>query len=69
VAIHEKVGDDFWHAARDAAAARFAEGRFSEGIVAAIDRVGEVLAEHFPRRSGETDVDELSNELSEGGKP
>lgn len=69
VAIHEKVGDAFWHAARDAAAARFAEGRFSEGVVAAVDRIGDVLAEHFPRRSGERDVDELSDEVSEGGKP
>jgi len=69
VAVHEKVGDAFWHAARDAAAARFAEGRFAEGIVAAIDRIGDVLAEHFPRRPGEKDVDELPNEVSEGEKP
>jgi uncharacterized membrane protein len=68
-AVHEKVGDAFWHAARDAAAARFAEGRFAEGIVAAVDRIGDVLAEHFPKPPGEKDVDELPNELSEGGKP
>ncbi len=69
VAIHEKVGDAFWLGARDAAAARFAEGKFTEGIVAAIDRIGDVLAEHFPRASGEKDADELSNEVSEAGKP
>ncbi len=68
-AVHEKVGDAFWHGARDAAAARFAEGRFAEGIVAAVDRIGDVLAEHFPAGPGETDVDELPNELSEDGKP
>lgn len=69
VAIHEKAGDAFWLSARDAAAARFAQERFAEGIVAAVDLIGDVLAVHFPKSPGETDVDELSNEVSEGGKP
>ncbi len=69
VAVHEKVGDAFWLAARDAAAARFAEGRFAEGIVSAVDRIGDILAKHFPRPSGERDVDELPNDVTEGGKP
>jgi uncharacterized membrane protein len=69
VAIHEKAGDAFWLASRDAAAALFAEGKFTEGIVAAVDRIGNVLAEHFPRGPGEKDVDELSNEVNEAGNP
>jgi len=64
-AVHEKAGDAFWASARDAAAALFAEGRFTEGIVAAVDRIGEVLSLHFPKREGEADVNELADDVSE----
>ncbi len=67
VAIHEKVGDSFWIEARNAAASRFAEGRFTEGIVAAVDRIGDVLGAHFPTPPGEKDTDELADEVSESG--
>ena len=39
------------------------EGRPGEGIVAAIERVGVVLAEHFPRSAG--DVNEIPDKLIE----
>jgi uncharacterized membrane protein len=65
VAIHEKAGDGFWAAARDAASARFAEGRFTEGIVAAVDLIGGVLAAHFPKAAGEADTNELPDTVSE----
>ena len=65
VAVHEKAGDAFWCSARDAAAALFADGRFTEGIVAAVDRIGEVLARHFPRGPGEENPNELPDEVSE----
>lgn len=61
--IHERVGDTFWLDARDAAAALFAEGRFTEGIVAAVDRLGDALAMHFPKEPG--DVNELPDDVSE----
>lgn len=61
--IHEKVGDSFWLDARDAAASLFAEGRFTEGIVAAVGRLGDALAKHFPKEPG--DVNELPDEVSE----
>jgi uncharacterized membrane protein len=64
-AIHEKVGDDFWLDARDAAARHFAEGRFTEGIVAAVARLGEALARHFPREAGAADVNELPDDVTE----
>jgi uncharacterized membrane protein len=64
-AIHEKAGDAFWDGARDAAAARFAEGKFTEGILAAVERIGEVLARHFPKGAGEADTNELPDEVSE----
>src|ERR1035437_11088042 len=47
--IHEKVGDGFWVEARDAAPARFSEGKFKEGIVAAGGRLGGALPPFFPK--------------------
>jgi uncharacterized membrane protein len=62
--IHEKVGDGFWAEARDAAGALFAEGKFTEGIVAAVDRLGDALALFFPK-AGPRDTNELPDEVSE----
>ncbi|MGE5345242.1 MAG: TPM domain-containing protein [Acidithiobacillales bacterium] len=64
-AIHEKAGDAFWASARDRAALLFAEGRFTEGIVAAVELIGEVLSRHFPKGAGEADTNELVDEVSE----
>jgi uncharacterized membrane protein len=63
--IHDSVGDDFWKGARDAAAARFAEGKFTEGIVAAVTTVGEALAKHFPKSEGEANPNELPDDVTE----
>ena len=63
--VHEKAGDAFWGSARDAAAGLFAEGRFTEGIVAAVDLLGEVLARHFPKAAGQADTNELPDKVSE----
>ncbi len=60
--IHVKVGDAYWETARDATIERLREGRAVDGIVAAVEEVGRVLARHFPRRPD--DVDELPGEVS-----
>jgi uncharacterized membrane protein len=62
--VHEKVGDTFWIEARDAARACFSQGRFTEGIVTAVDKLGEALALFFPKR-GPADTNELPDEVSE----
>ncbi len=62
--IHGKVGGAFWTGARDAALALFAEGRFTDGIVVAVDSLGDALATHFPK-TGEGDTNELPDEVSE----
>lgn len=62
--IHEKVGDGFWAEARDAAQALFAEGKFTEGIVTAVDKLGDALALFFPQR-GAPDANELPDEVSD----
>ena len=46
--------------------AAFREGRFTDGLVGAVERAGALLAAHFPRASGTSDRDELSNTISRG---
>ena len=59
-----KVTDEHtWGEAMAALIADVREGRPAEGICAAIDRVGAVLAEHFPRSAG--DINEIPDKLIE----
>lgn len=44
----------------------FRSGRFTEGLVAAVEQAGDLLASHFPRDAGKSDQDELSNSISRG---
>lgn len=62
--IHEKAGDAFWADARDAAQALFREGKFTEGVVAAVERLGDALALFFPK-GGVADRNELPDDVSE----
>ena len=50
-AIHEKVGGEFWGQVSDLVLRHLRSGEFTEGLVQGIERVGEALAEHFPRRT------------------
>jgi Predicted membrane protein len=61
--IHEKCGDDFWKETAAAMEERFRRGEFTEGLVHGIGKVGEVLAAHFPRGSG--DRNQLPDEVTE----
>ena len=59
-----KVTDDHtWGEAMAALLVEVKKGRPGEGICAAIERVGVVLAEHFPRSAG--DVNEIPDKLIE----
>ncbi len=62
-AISSKVDPEVWGDAMDAMLAELKQGRTAEGMVAAIERVGRVLAEHFPVQDG--DVNELPDRLIE----
>jgi uncharacterized membrane protein len=42
----------------------FRAGRFTEGILKGVTRVGDALATHFPR-VGEADANELADEVTE----
>ncbi|MFZ0711835.1 MAG: TPM domain-containing protein [Terrimicrobiaceae bacterium] len=48
--IHEKCGEAFWGDVASGIGAKLKEGRFTEAVVRAIEKTGEALARHFPRR-------------------
>ena len=62
-AIAGKVPPEIWGEAMAAMIDQAREGRIGEGMVAAVEQVGKVLAEHFPR--AEHDINELPDRLIE----
>jgi uncharacterized membrane protein len=60
--IDEVVPEGFWDDVRERMRACFAEGRFADGIVLAVDAAGEKLAAFFPRGTG--DRNELPDDIS-----
>ena len=59
--VHQKCGDEFWRALATEMTGHFKRGAFTEGLVHAITKAGDLLAEHFPRRP--SDKNELSDEI------
>jgi putative membrane protein len=53
-AIHGRVAPDSWGAAMHALVAEVRHGRAADGLVAAVEQVGALLAEHFPRAADDT---------------
>jgi uncharacterized membrane protein len=63
--IHARCGSGFWKDVAAAVEEDFRAGRFTEGIVKGVGKVGEALATHFPRTEGVTDRNELPDEVTE----
>jgi uncharacterized membrane protein len=63
--IHARCGPDFWKDVTAAMETDFRAGRYTDGIVKGVARVGEALATHFPREEGTADTNELSDEVTE----
>ena len=63
--IHAHCGPDFWKDVAAAVEADFRAGRFTDGIVKGVTRVGDALATHFPRVEGATDRNELPDDVTE----
>jgi putative membrane protein len=61
--IAAKVSPEVWGDAMAAMLSEIRAGRMADGLIAAVERVGAVLAEHFPRDAG--DVNELPDRLIE----
>jgi putative membrane protein len=62
-AIAGMVDPGVWGDAMAAMLAELKQGRTADGMIAAVERVGAVLAEHFPR--ADDDVNELPDRLIE----
>lgn len=62
-AIHAKVAPEIWGEAMVVLIDHARAGRIAEGMAAAVERVGKVLAEHFPR--GSENPNELPDRLIE----
>jgi putative membrane protein len=62
-AIAEKVEAEVWGDAMAAMLVEIKQGRIADGMIAAVDEVGKVLAEHFPR--AQDDRNELPDRLIE----
>lgn len=60
--IHEKCGPEFWQQLAAAMSAAFKGGRLTEGLVQAVEKAGELLTQHFPRK--EDDRNELPDEVA-----
>lgn len=61
--INAKVAPAVWQDAVNAAVAAIREGRIGDGLVAAVEHCGAVLAEHFP--PGAINRDEVPNKVVE----
>ena len=62
-AIASKVSPETWGEAMAAMLVHIKQGRCADGMIAAVDKVGAVLADHFPR--AENDTNELPDRLIE----
>jgi uncharacterized membrane protein len=65
--IHDRCGPDFWKEVAAGMEESFQRGEFTDGIIRGVEKVGEVLARHFPRSSA--DRDELPNAIDEEPEP
>ncbi len=59
--IDKIVGQVAWDTVRDEIQSQFQNGKFCDGLIWGIERVGKILSEHFPIKSG--DSNELSNKI------
>jgi putative membrane protein len=62
-AIHSQVPDERWGEAMSDMLTHVRAGRIADGMIAAVERVGAILSENFPRAEG--DVNELPDRLIE----
>src|SRR5690349_13729684 len=46
-ALHARVGDAFWNSVVDDSRMHFANGAIADGVVAAVERIGDALKKHF----------------------
>ncbi len=64
VGIHAEVGDAFWSTATEALGHHFTRSAYGDGLVAAVQAIGERLAARFPRAEQSAKENQLSDEIS-----
>lgn len=62
--ISARVPQAIWDSLVAGMAERFREEAYADGLVSAVQSIGDLLAKHFPRRADDTN--ELSNSVSLG---
>jgi uncharacterized membrane protein len=60
--IHARCGQDFWQELANAMTVHFSRSEFTQGIVLAVHKAGEILGQFFPRTS--EDRNELSDDVA-----
>lgn len=60
-AVHARCGDSFWQRLTAAMGEALRREQFTDAVAMAVEKCGELLAEHFPRRPG--DKNQLSDEV------
>jgi uncharacterized membrane protein len=48
--VHKHCGDEFWRQMADEMSGQFKSSEFTQGIVHAVRKAGDLLAQHFPRQ-------------------
>ncbi len=61
IGIHNIVGDTFWNQVAKEMKNHFSNEELVQGIIAGVQRAGEVLAKYFPR--DDSDINELPDEI------
>jgi uncharacterized membrane protein len=62
--VHQKCGEEYWQRLIDSMREHFKKEDFNQALLEAIEKTGQLLAQHFPKI--ETGKDELPNEIVEG---
>jgi uncharacterized membrane protein len=60
--VHAQCGDIFWREVAAEMSGRFKKGEFTSGILHAIEKAGELLAQHFPCKPD--DKNELPDDVA-----
>jgi len=64
--INKVVPENYWQDVRDVLQRNFRKGDFAQGVVEAVDLVGEKLRTYFP--GVKDDINELPDDISYGGR-
>lgn len=63
--IHRKIPNEVWDVLENNLKEKFRTGLYKDGIIFVIEKMGEILANEFPRK--EDDINELPDEVYSGG--